>query len=573
MEASTVDLAWLRSQIVGVDEPISTPFGERLLVYADYTASGRSLRFIEEYLLGLGKKYANTHTEDDATGREMTRLLHAATTSIKRAFNAGPGGRIVACGTGATGAIHRLQDILGVAMPPATRHDLFADLAAFFGDGPMHDFAERHLAQRPVVFLGPYEHHSNEVSWRQGFATVVNVDMDGQGGIDLAHLESLLADPRYLGRRRIGSFSAASNVTGMRSPVHAIAKLLHAHDALACFDYAAAGPYVEIDMNPPADGEGGDASIDAVYLSPHKFIGGPGASGVLVFNEKLYRKHLPPTVSGGGTVDYVNEQTEDFVQDIEARESAGTPGVIQTLRAALAIDLKREVGTATIEAAEARWLQRLLARWQGEERIEVLGNPDGARRIAIVSFIIRTASGRTLHPKLVTHLLNDLFGIQSRAGCSCAGPYGHRLLGIGPEMSQRYRELVKAGLQGIKPGWCRIGLHFAMDQIEVDYLAEAVAFIARRGEAFLALYDFDPCTGAWTHRGSKNPPCEPFSIRMAMRAQAPTARALPAGERAAAYARYLVEAEALAAELAKGPAKTVAREPAVDFGELQFFAL
>jgi selenocysteine lyase/cysteine desulfurase len=422
------------------------------------------------------------------------------------------------------------------------------------------------------VFLGPYEHHSNEVSWRQGLATVVNVDLDADGGIDLAQLESLLKDPRYLGRRRIGSFSAASNVTGMRSNVSAIARLLHAHDALACFDYAAAGPYVEIDMNPPASAEGGDASIDAIYLSPHKFIGGPGASGILVFNERLYRPHLPPTVSGGGTVDYVNEQTEDFVQDIEARESAGTPGVIQTLRAALVIDLKSQVGAATIEAVESRWLQRLLARWQAEPGIEVLGNPEGERRIAIVSFIVRTARGRTLHPKLVTHLLNDLFGIQSRAGCSCAGPYGHRLLGIGGVMSQRYRELVKAGFQGIKPGWCRIGLHFAMDEIEVDYLTEAVLFLARHGEAFLRLYEFDPCTGAWSHIGTEPPPCEPFSICHAMRTQATPAAVPSAHERAAAYARYLGEAEALAAQLEATPAPAP-RELAMDFGELQFFAL
>jgi hypothetical protein len=277
-------------------------------------------------------------------------------------------------------------------------------------------------------------------------------------------------------------------------------------------------------------------------------------------------------VSGGGTVDYVNEQTEDFVQDIEARESAGTPGVIQTLRAALAIDLKRQVGTATIEAIELHWLQRLLARWQQEPGIEVLGNTDGERRIAIVSFIVRTPCGRTLHPKLVTHLLNDLFGIQSRAGCSCAGPYGHRLLGIGPAMSQRYRELVKAGFQGIKPGWCRIGLHFAMDEIEVDYLTDAVLFIARHGAAFLPLYDFDPCTGAWSHRGSVQPPCEPFSICHAMRAQAAPAAALSNRERAAAYAQYLREAEALAAELAGQPLVEPRKVP-VDFGELQFFAL
>jgi selenocysteine lyase/cysteine desulfurase len=565
-------VAWLRAEIVGVDEPISTPFGQRLLLYADYTASGRSLRFVESYLLNLGKKYANTHTEDDATGREMTRLLHAATNSIKQAFNAGPGGRIVPCGTGATGAIHRLQDILGVAMPPATRHDLFAELTQHFGADSMREFGERHLENRPVVFIGPYEHHSNEVSWRQGLATVVNVDMDESGSIDLAHLESLLKRPEYLGRRRIGSFSAASNVTGMRSPIRALARLLHAHDALACFDYAASGPYVDIDMNPDPGPEGGDPSIDALYLSPHKFIGGPGASGILVFNERLYRKHLPPTVSGGGTVDYVNESSEDFIEDIETREVAGTPGVIQTLRAALAIDLKSKLGAGAIEALEAGFLRRTLDRWLPEPGIEVLGNAEHERRIAIVSFNLRTPCGRYLHPKLVTMLLNDLFGIQSRAGCSCAGPYGHRLLGIGPEMSARYRDIVRNGYHGIKPGWCRIGLHFAMDEIEVDYLIDAVVFLARHGHTFLPLYDFDACTGAWAHRGSSDEPAEEFSISKAMQSWGAVTRVLSKGERAEAYARFLREARLLAADLEASPPGAPLR-PDMDFGDLQFFAL
>ena len=271
---SPASFEFLRQQIVGVDSTFTTPFGERLMVYCDYTASGRCLLFVENYLQSLQRTYANTHTEDDTTGRNMTQLLHEAESAIKAAVNAGPDGRIIAIGTGATGAINKLQQILGVYCPPATRARISAEFEAFAGVDRRRAF-ERHLrAHQPVVFVGPFEHHSNEVSWREGYATVVEVCLDAEGCLDLAHLEELLRAPQYQDRVRIGSFSAASNVTGMRTPVQAIACLLHAHGAIACFDYAASAPYVPIDMNPPC--VDGDASIDALFLSPHKYLGGPG---------------------------------------------------------------------------------------------------------------------------------------------------------------------------------------------------------------------------------------------------------------------------------------------------------
>src|SRR5512135_98860 len=363
MPATPWSFDFLRSQIVGIDSAFDTPFGRRLMVYCDYTASGRCLHFVERYLQNLQRIYANTHTEDDLTGRSMSRLLHEAERTIKAAVNAGPSGRIVACGTGATGAIDKLQQILGVLLPPATRRTVGEHLRAFLGEERFEAFRRYQESHQPVVFVGPYEHHSNEVTWRQGLATVVEVNLAADGSVDLEHLERLLKEPEYQGRLRIGSFSAASNVTGMRSPTREIAKLLHAHDAYACFDFAASAPYVEIDMNPPADAEGGDASYDAVFLSPHKFLGGPGASGVLVFNEKLYCRDLPPSVAGGGTVDYVSPVDQDFIADIEEREKAGTPGVLQTLKAALALDLKRRIGVARIEQREHELLRRAMARW------------------------------------------------------------------------------------------------------------------------------------------------------------------------------------------------------------------
>jgi selenocysteine lyase/cysteine desulfurase len=564
-----VTFEWLRTQIVGIDSLIETPFGSRPLVYCDYTASGRSLWFVEKYLLGVQRFYANTHTEDDITGRSMTRLLHDAEMCIKKAVNAGPGGRLISVGTGATGAIDRYQQILGIAIAPATRAARREHMAEYFGNDAVQAFSEFERRRQPVVFVGPYEHHSNEVSWRQGIATVVEVQLAANGEIDLAHLELLLKDPAYIGRRRIGSFSAASNVTGVRSPVHAIARLLHRHGALACFDFAASGPYVAIDMNPPADPDGGDPALDAIFISPHKFVGGPGSTGLLVFNERVYPRELPPTVCGGGTVDYVNPEDQDFIADIEARERAGTPGVLQTLKAALVFAIKETVTTEKIEAKEALLLKLAFDSWKLNESIEILGNPDASKRIGIVSFNIRTPSGRYLHPKFVTALLNDLFGIQSRAGCSCAGPYGHRLLDIGSDISNQYREFVRKGFQGIKPGWCRLGFHFTMDEIDAQYVIEAVNFVSTHGHRFLPLYDFDVRTGQWTHRGFKQT-SESFSLHAALACSLYEDTAIPEGVRRVRYREYLRAAlgivESLPADLVN-PALSME----VDFGALQYF--
>jgi selenocysteine lyase/cysteine desulfurase len=568
MEASTpFTFEFLRHQVVGIDSFFDTPFGRRMMVYCDYTASGRCLVFVERYLQQLQRIYANTHTEDDLTGRSMSRLLHEAERTIKRAVNAGPQGRIVACGTGATGAIDKLQQILGVALPPATRAALDVELREFLGAERKAEFERFQRERQPVVFVGPFEHHSNEVTWRQGLATVVEVQLSRDGCVDLEHLERLLRDPAYQDRLRIGSFSAASNVTGMRSPVHEIARLLHRHGAFACFDFAASGPYVEIDMNPPAGAEGGDPSLDAVYLSPHKFLGGPGSSGVLVFNERLYHPELPPSVGGGGTVDYVSPVDQDFIRDIEEREKAGTPGVLQTLKAALALELKRRISHERIEAREHELLVGAMSRWGANEQIEILGNPDPARRIGIVSFNLRDPRGRYLHPKFVTVLLNDLFGIQSRAGCSCAGPYGHRLLGIDHETSERYRDWIRRGYQGIKPGWCRVGFHYSMDDAEARYVVDAVEFVAEHGHRFLSLYDFDVGSGMWTHRAFAEKH-EPFSLDAALEARGCDETALGSGERARIYSECLQEAHRWAGRLQE----TQATQEAGVFGDLQYFA-
>jgi len=583
MNTRSLDFAFLREQIVGIDSTFRTPFGERLMVYCDYTASGRCLDFIERYLMRLQRHYANTHTEDDLTGRNMTSLLRQAEQSIKDSGNAGPGGRIIAYGAGCTATIYRFQQMVGVAFPPVTRHLLFSMINRFIqtthgeGKGSRQAEMERALEdflteRQPVVFIGSYEHHSNELTWRDGLATVVPVDMDENGGLDLAHLEELLKAPEYQDRLRIGAFSAASNVTGLLTPVHDVARLLHRHIALASFDYAACAPYVEIDMNPPAGPEGGDPSLDAIFISPHKFVGGPGSTGVLVFNERIYHHDMGPTISGGGTVSYVNPVEHDFYSDIEEREKPGTPGVLQTLKASLVFQIKSALSVDRIEARELELVERAFARWKTNPQLELLGDPDPRRRVAIISFNIKDPWGSYLHPKFTTVLLNDLFGLQTRAGCACAGPFGHYLLDIDMELSNRYRKVVEQGYLGLKPGWCRLGFHFTMDDVEADYIIDTVDFVARHGHMFLPFYTFDPKGGHWTHKEDVAPMGE-FSLESALD---PTDDArphpLPPDIRAALYQTYLDQAHRMAQEQ-EATAPEVSDRLEGELGELQFFSM
>ena len=571
-----LEFDFLRRELIGADALITTPFGERLMMYADYTASGRCLCFVENYLRRLQRIYANSHTEDDISGRSMTQLLREAEASIKRSVNAGESGRIICVGSGATGAIDKLQQIIGVSLPPVTRQQLGILLGDALGPDNLDVFKRYLREHQPVVFVGPYEHHSNEISWRENLATVVPVRLAQDGGIDLKHLETLLQEPVYQGRKRIGSFSAASNVTGIKSPVHEIAALLHRHDAIACFDFAASAPYVKIDMNPPAGQYEGDASLDAIFISPHKFLGGPGSSGVLVFNQRLYHPELPPTVSAGGTVDYVGPVNQDFITHIEEREKPGTPGVLQVLKAAMVFEIKDNVGVARIEKREHELLEKVFKRWLANPQIEILGNQDPARRVGIVSFNIKASIDQSddsyyLHPKFVTTLLNDLFGIQSRAGCSCAGPYGHRLLGIDEETSEEYRVCVTDGYSGVKPGWCRVSMHYVMDDLEVDFLLDAVEFVARHGSLFLPLYDFNLYDGSWNKKdGSTTLQC--FSLESALSANRTDETPMPVEERRGRYSGYLIEALDWARKLQKQK-PSAPHHLEGTLGELQFFCL
>ncbi|MBR9824252.1 MAG: aminotransferase class V-fold PLP-dependent enzyme [Alphaproteobacteria bacterium] len=483
---SSLAIEAVRKGLAGRDLEIETPMGRKPMLYADYTASGRALAQVDAQIAQLEALYANPHTEDSLTGRQSGRWMREAVRTIKACVNASDEDVLIATGSGATAAIHKLQEILGLALAPATAERLGAP----------------RLDQAPVIFVGPYEHHSNELSWRESLAEVVCIPLNETGGIDLDYLAARLKDPAFEGREKIGAFSAASNVTGLKTDVPALARLLHAHGAILCLDCAASAPYAPIDMHPENDP---DAAIDAVYFSPHKFIGGPGACGVLIFNPDLYRTHLPPTQSAGGTVKYVWKDGHDFIEDIEARERAGTPGVPQIVRAALAMKLQAEIGFDLIEEREQAALRGAFSQWLAHPKIEVLGPIDPESRLGIVSFNILGRDGERLHPRLLTVLLNDHFGIQSRAGCSCAGPYGHDLLGIDDDATQSIRRSVLSGQAGDRPGWCRVSLHWVMSEEEVQRLIRAVLHLADYAETLMQDYDYEPCTGMWSHKDAPAP--------------------------------------------------------------------
>jgi selenocysteine lyase/cysteine desulfurase len=471
----------VRDGLIGTDEVVRGPFGPRRITYADYTASGRSLTFLEEFLRAqVLPRYGNTHTETSETGRQTTTFREDARRMIKRVCGATDDDALIFCGSGSTAAIDRLITILGLK--------LSAELDERF------DLRSRIPTEaRPVVFIGPYEHHSNELSWRESIADVVVIHEDAAGHIDLAELERVLEEHRDR-PLRIGSFSAASNVTGIKTDVHAVARLLHRHGALSFWDFAAAAPYVDIDMNPGQD----DEALDAVFLSPHKLVGGPGTPGVLLVKRRLLHNRVP-AMPGGGTVEWVTEEGQRYHDEPELREEGGTPAIVESIRAGLVFQLKEAVGAAAIQRREETYARRAIRHWQQNPAVNVLG-PHDADRVAIISFTVRYDDERWLHHELVGALLNDLFGIQARGGCSCAGPYGARLLGIDLPTIRRHTGLIDQGWQGLKPGWTRVGFNYFITDDEADFIIRAVDLVAAEGWKLLPLYHFDARTGQWAHR-------------------------------------------------------------------------
>lgn len=442
----------LHHDIIGKDAVIEGPFGPKPLIYADYIASGRALRAVEQTVMEhVLPWYANSHTEASHCGGVMTRMRRAARAQILGCVGGTADYAVVFTGSGATAGLNRLVHLLQA--------------------GP-----------QVTVIIGPYEHHSNILPWRESGATVIELPEGPQGGPDMDALTDALARSA----RCIVAMSAASNVTGVVSDVAAITTVVKAAGAAMVWDYAGGAPYLPIDMG---------LGMDAVVTSPHKFLGGPGASGVMILRRDAVRSDRP-SLPGGGTVKFVNDDGHDYATAVEAREEAGTPNVVGDIRAALVFALKDHVGQAWIDDAHRRWMQKA-AGLQNLAGALMLGRDD-VTRLPILAFRLRDGAGGFVHQQLATRMLSDLFGVQARGGCACAGPYVHRLLGIGPQESERLRAAILSGSEIDKPGFVRLNLCWAAPEAEIDAILDAITQLAERAPEYLARYQADPATAIFS---------------------------------------------------------------------------
>jgi len=463
-----------RANIIGIDQEFESAYGRQRIIYADWTASGRMFRPIEKMMSEeIAPFVGNTHTETSVTGTTMTRAYHEALHIIKDHVHASADDAIICYGSGMTSVVNKFQRILGLRL-----HEKYQDRVTL----PDHE--------RPIVFVTHMEHHSNQTSWMESVADVRVISPTSDGLIDLADLARLLEE--YRDRKvKIAAVTSCSNVTGIITPCHTIAGMMHRAGGLCFVDFAASAPYIDIDMHPA---ERPDEYLDGIFFSPHKFLGGPGASGAMVFSKRLYSNRVPDNI-GGGTVDWTNPWGgRKYFDDIEAREDGGTPGFTQAIRAALCIRLKESMGVENILGREHELLELVWDRLAAVPGLHILADAHGDR-LGIISFYIDG-----LHYNLAVRLLNDHYGIQVRGGCTCAGTYGHYLLHVSPEHSKSITDQINRGDKSEKPGWVRLSLHPTTTNKETELMVQAITALAQNYRDWSRDYTYNPATNEFVHQ-------------------------------------------------------------------------
>ncbi len=492
-----------RSQIIGNEKKFQSPFGEKEIIYADWTASGRCYQLIEERLSKeVMPLLANTHTETTVTGTFMTKAYEESKQIIKRHVNASKTDVLIFSGSGMTGAVNKLQRILGLRVPERimdyVKTNKLPDTDELKNNAiSIHNIFTNYLQLdeilKPVVFVTQMEHHSNQTTWLETIASVEIIENDENGNVDLHHFEKLLLKYKHK-KNKIAAITGCSNVTGIETPYHQIAKIIHQHGGLCFVDFACSAPYININMHPDEEG----AYLDAIYFSPHKFLGGPGTSGVLIFNKKIYHNIIPDQ-PGGGTVVYTNPwKFHEYITDIEHREDGGTPPFLQGIKTAMCVKLKEEMGIENILKREEELLKIIFDKFSTIDNIEVLeGN--NHKRLGVVSFIIKGA-----HFNFIVKILNDKFGIQTRGGCACAGTYGHILLHVDEIKSYEVLNSIHGGDLSCKPGWIRLSIHPTMTDKEVHFMMNAIEETAKNFTEWQKDYVYNPDTNEFVFKDSSS---------------------------------------------------------------------
>ena len=488
-----------RQNIIGADACFNSPYGVQKMVYADWTASGRAYKPIEDRMANeIMPLLGNTHTETTITGTAMTRAYETAKRVIKKHVNASGDDVLIFAGSGMTGAINKLQRLLGLRLPERimdyVKPGSLPSIEDHHSNGlKIHSIFSEYLdvdeTLKPVIFVSQMEHHSNQTSWLETIADVVIIPNNETGNICLKAFEGLLKEHKHRSNK-IAAITGCSNVTGIQTPYHEVAKLVHRYHGLCFVDFACSAPYVSINMHPGSEG----ADLDAIFFSPHKFLGGQGTPGVLIFHKKLY-KNLIPDQPGGGTVTYTNPwKHHEYITDIEHREDGGTPPFLQGIKAALAIKLKEEMGVGHMLKREEELLKIIFEKLPDVPGIEILEGHN-RHRLGVISFIIRGT-----HFNLVVKMLNDKFGVQTRGGCACAGTYGHILLHVDEIHSFEILDEMHKGFLACKPGWVRMSIHPVMTDEEIHYILDAIKQVAVHYNNWKADYIYEPETNEYRHK-------------------------------------------------------------------------